>query len=555
MSNDRPKNWRPGRMTTDPARLVALDVLEQVRHGAYANIALPQTLRKAGISGRGRGFATNLTYGTLRMQGKWDAIIARCVAGRDFDDIDPLVLDILRLGAHQLLDMKVPLHAAMNETVNMARNEAGTGASGFVNAVMHRISERTPDDWDDLLAEELEPDGQKAVLGALTSHPQWIIDRLEESLVASGRPAADLGDVLAANNDPALVALAPRDISSEEIAAQASEWRMPNRPGDIVSGAVVLERGNPGRLPAVRDHGAGVQDEGSQLVALIAAYAPLKGSDKAWLDLCAGPGGKAASLAREAKPRGAQLFANEQHGHRLDLVAQAVEPYEDIVVLREGDGRELGELEPNRFDRVLVDVPCSGLGSLRRRPEARWVKHDGDAANMSPVQLDLLRAAIACARPSGIIVYATCSPDLRETREIVDQATGVEVLDAVEIARSVAVPGSLDTVHGPYLQLWPDEHDTDGMFAAVFRKLDKGATEAADTTSVETGEQDMSEERAAGAEDSDSPAEPVEGNSQAGEAEADSAEESDEVKEESQDELAEEPAADDLGDEREGPVA
>lgn len=482
MSNDRPKNWRPGRMTTDPARLVALDVLEQVRHGAYANIALPQTLRKAGISGRGRGFATNLTYGTLRMQGKWDAIIARCVAGRDFDDIDPLVLDILRLGAHQLLDMKVPLHAAMNETVNMARNEAGTGASGFVNAVMHRISERTPDDWDDLLAEELEADGQKAVLGALTSHPQWIIDRLEDSLVASGRPAADLGDVLAANNDPALVALAPRDISSEEIAAQASEWRMPNRPGDIVAGAVVLERGNPGRLPAVRDHGAGVQDEGSQLVALIAAYAPLKGSDKAWLDLCAGPGGKAASLAREAKPRGAQLFANEQHGHRLDLVAQAVEPYEDIVVLREGDGRELVELEPNRFDRVLVDVPCSGLGSLRRRPEARWVKHDGDAANMSPVQLDLLRAAIACARPGGIIVYATCSPDLRETREIVDQATGVEVLDAVEIARSVAVPGSLDTVHGPYLQLWPDEHDTDGMFAAVFRKSGEAKLEDAAST-------------------------------------------------------------------------
>lgn len=471
MTNDRPKNWRPGRMTTDPARLVALDVLEQVRGGAYANIALPATLRKAGISGRGRGFATNLTYGALRMQGKWDAIISRCVSGRDFDEIDPLVLDILRLGAHQLLDMKVPLHAAMNETVNMARNEVGTGASGFINAVMHRISERSPEEWDALLAEELADEGEKAVLGALTSHPQWIIARLEDSLIAAGRPAADLGDVLAANNDPALVALAPRDMSPEEISAEATESRMPNRPGDIVADAVVLERGNPGRLQCVRSHGAGVQDEGSQLVALIAAYAPIKGTDAAWLDLCAGPGGKAASLAREASTRGARLFANEQHGHRLDLVAQAVEPYEDIVVLREGDGRELGELEPNRFDRVLVDVPCSGLGSLRRRPEARWAKRDSDAQNMVPIQQELLRSAIACTRPEGLIIYSTCSPDLRETREIVDGAEGVEVLDAAEIARSVAVPGSLDTVAGPYVQMWPDEHDTDGMFVAVLRKL------------------------------------------------------------------------------------
>lgn len=465
---DRPTNWRPGRMESDPARLVALDVLEQVRDGAYANIALPATLQKAGLTGRGRGFATNLTYGTLRMMGRWDAIIERCVQGRPFDEIDPLVVDILRLGAHQIQGLDVAIHAAMNETVNLARNEAGSGASGFVNAVMHRISERTAAEWDDILAEELAAQGPRAVLAAQTSHPEWILEVYEKSLEASGRRVEDLGDVLAANNEPARVAIAPRAVSRETVVRDAEDARATPTEGSLLEEAVVLERGNPGRMQSIRDHSAGVQDEGSQLVAHLVAKAPLEGRDTEWLDMCAGPGGKAATMAALADPS-VTIFANELHDHRLDLVANAVEPFGDAVVLREGDARSLNE--PNRFDRVLVDVPCSGLGSLRRRPEARWRKTSEDAEGMTDLQVGLLEAAIDSARPGGLVCYSTCSPDVRETREIVDRFTDrVEVLDAVEIARSIARPGSLDTVRGPYLQLWPDEHDTDAMFAAILVK-------------------------------------------------------------------------------------
>ncbi|MEZ7897378.1 MAG: transcription antitermination factor NusB [Flaviflexus sp.] len=471
MSEDRPTNWRPARMQSDPARVVALDVLEQVRNGAYANIALPATLKRANVRGRGRGFATNLTYGTLRMQGRWDAIIAHCVQGRPVDEIDPLVMDILRLGAHQILGLRVPIHAAMNETVNLARNEAGSGASGFVNAVMHRISERTSEEWDEVLAKELADKGELAVLGAQASHPEWILKVYEDAFKASGRDVADLPKLLEANNEPAKVAIAPRAVSRETIIDEAKEAGIEITDGELMPDALVLEKGNPGRMPSVRELSAGVQDEGSQLVAHLVAEAPLEGEDSAWLDMCAGPGGKTATLASLTGERDVTIFANELHPHRLDLVADAVAPFGDMVVMREGDGRELADEEPNRFDRVLVDAPCSGIGSLRRRPEARWRKTEEDADGMHEVQLGLLEAAIDATRPGGLICYSTCSPDLRETTEIVEAfADRVEVLDAVELARTLALPGKLDGIAGPYLQLWPDMHESDAMFVALLIK-------------------------------------------------------------------------------------
>ncbi|WP_054953674.1 transcription antitermination factor NusB [Flaviflexus massiliensis] len=471
MSEDRPTNWRPARMQSDPARVVALDVLEQVRNGAYANIALPATLRRANVRGRGRGFATNLTYGTLRMQGRWDAIIANCVQGRPVDEIDPLVMDILRLGAHQILGLRVPIHAAMNETVNLARNEVGSGASGFVNAVMHRISERTNEEWDELIAEELKDQGERAVLAAQTSHPEWILEVYEDSFDASGRDREDLPKLLAANNEPARVALAPRAVSRETVMSDAAEAGVQVVDGVLVPDALVLEKGNPGRMASVRELSAGVQDEGSQLVAHLLAVAPLEGRDEEWLDLCAGPGGKTATLASLTGDRDVTIFANELHPHRLDLVADAVAPFGDIVVMREGDGRELADEEPGRFDRALVDVPCSAIGSLRRRPEARWRKDDGDAEGMTELQAGLLEAAINATREGGIICYSTCSPDLRETKQIVDRFVDrVEVLDTVELASSMVLPGKLDGMTGPYLQLWPDLHESDAMFAALLVK-------------------------------------------------------------------------------------
>lgn len=461
------------RQSSDPARVVALDVLEQVReHGTFANLALPRVLRSTRITGRGRAFATNLTYGAIRMRGRWDAIIAKCIDSRAIEDVDPAVLDVLRLGAEQLQGLGTPPHAAIHETVTLARNEVGNSVGGFVNAVLHRISEKTPEEWDEILRQGAG--SHSKAMATIHSHPTWIVDEFVTSLERSGRAANALEEVLAANNSPARVALAPRSIAVEDLLDSVDDAGLEADPGKLVSSAVVLQRGNPGTIDAVRSMEAGVQDEGSQLVAHVTAAVPVEGEESSWLDMCAGPGGKTALLARHAEAAGATVFANEYHPHRLDLVADAVENF-DHVVLREGDGRDLGELEPGRFDRTLVDAPCTGLGSLRRRPESRWRKFPEDLEELTMLQWELVQSAIAATRVGGVIVYSTCSPVVAETIDIVNRAVeagGVEIVDALEIARPLVVPGALDTVTGPFIQLWPDEHDSDAMFLAVLRRKD-----------------------------------------------------------------------------------
>lgn len=195
----------------------------------------------------------------------------------------------------------------------------------------------------------------------------------------------------------------------------------------------LTEGGEPGAIDAVREGDAGVQDEGSQLVALALADAPLEGSDSRWLDACAGPGGKAALLAGLAAQRGATLLASEKQPHRAGLVAKALDgnpgPYQVIAA----DGTR-PPWRPGSFDRVLVDVPCTGLGALRRRPEARWRRRPEDLDGFAPLQRALLRTALESVRVGGVVAYATCSPHLAETRAVVDDVLkrdgGAELLDA-----------------------------------------------------------------------------------------------------------------------------
>ncbi|MBF5083593.1 transcription antitermination factor NusB [Quadrisphaera sp. INWT6] len=489
---DRSRPWTASRpaarpRTGDPARRVAFDVLRAVEEqDAYANLVLPRLLREQRLDTRDAAFATELAYGALRGRGTYDAVLAACV-DRPLDQLDPPLLDALRLGAHQLLATRVAQHAAVSETVALVRGAVGTGASGLANAVLRRVAARDLAAWLDEVAPPSEGPGADPV-GALAvreSHPAWVVRAMREALVAAGRPASELQALLAADNARPLVALAalPGLATAEELVGAGAQ------PGRWSPVAAVMPEGDPASLPAVRAARARVQDEGSQLAALALLAAPLLGSggsgasggpDERWADLCAGPGGKAALLAASAAERGARLLAVEVAPHRAKLVQQALAgvlaEHPGTVEVVAGDGRAVGEERPGQFDRVLVDAPCTGLGALRRRPEARWRRTPADLAELAPLQRELLSSALEAVRPGGVVAYVTCSPHPAETQAVVDDVVRrraragepVEVLDAPAVLRELA--GVEDAGTGQRAQLWPHLHGTDAMSTSLLRR-------------------------------------------------------------------------------------
>jgi 16S rRNA (cytosine967-C5)-methyltransferase len=238
--------------------------------------------------------------------------------------------------------------------------------------------------------------------------------------------------------------------------------------------AVRMQGVVPGSLSDVVSGRAAVQDEGSQLVALALAAAPIEGEDHSWLDLCAGPGGKAGLLAGLVAQRGGVLDAVEPQEHRADLVRKTLRGVPGRHRVHVADGTEF----EGCFDRVLADVPCTGLGVLRRRPESRWRREPVDVAALAPLQRAILRNAIACTRPGGVIAYSTCSPHIAETELVISDVLADETVDLLDArAISLAIPGLRNveafeavTDPGPYLRLWPHRHDTDGMFLALLRR-------------------------------------------------------------------------------------
>ncbi|GGF35732.1 rRNA cytosine-C5-methyltransferase [Marmoricola endophyticus] len=438
----------------DPARLVAYDVLRAVHaQDAYANLALPALLRERSVTGRDAALATELVGGTLRGLGTYDAVLA-AVVDRPPDDE---VRDALRLGVHQLLATRVPSHAAVATTVDLVRRRVGHRPSGFVNAVLRKVGAHDLDGWLRRVAPDpdADPVGHAAVVH---SHPRWVVERLAEAL---GERGDELDALLAADNDRPAVTLVARPGLSDVA-------ELPGTPSISPLG-VVLEGGDPGEVAAVREGRAGVQDAGSQLVALALARTEVEGPDRAWLDLCAGPGGKAALLGALASQCGARLVAAERQPHRARLVARAVGTTAGVVT---ADGAR-PPWAAGRFDRVLVDAPCTGLGALRRRPEARWRRTPDDLSALVPLQRALLESALDSTRPGGVVAYATCSPVVEETagvvREVLAGRDDVDLADAVPL-----VPEAVDAagVHLPgTVQLWPHRHGTDAMFLAVLRRL------------------------------------------------------------------------------------
>ncbi len=446
--------------------MLAFEALRAVdERDAYANLVLPPLLRKArekgDFDGRDAALATELVYGTLRRQGTYDAIISACV-DRPLREVDPPVLDVLALGAHQLLGTRIPTHAAVSASVELARVVLGDGRAKFVNAVLRKISQQDLDAWVAQVAPPYDEDPEDH-LAVVHSHPRWVVSALWDSL---GGGRAGIEDLLEADNErPEVTLVARPGRSTTDELAEATE----TLPGRWSPYALrMAEGGEPGAIEAVKDGRAGVQDEGSQLVAIALANAPVEGSDARWLDGCAGPGGKAALLAALASERGAALLASEKQPHRARLVERALAgnpgPYQVIAA----DGTR-PPWRPGSFDRVLMDVPCSGLGALRRRPEARWRRRPEDLDGFAPLQRALLTEALSAVRVGGVVGYATCSPHLAETRVVVDDVLkkvgGAELIDARPLLPGVPALGD-----GPDVQLWPHLHGTDAMYLALLRR-------------------------------------------------------------------------------------
>jgi 16S rRNA (cytosine967-C5)-methyltransferase len=457
----------------DPARLAALDLWRAVTlDDAYANIAWPRVLDHHRLAGRDAGFATELAYGSLRWRGRHDAILAECV-DRPLDTLQPELLNALRLGVHQLHNMRVGDHAAVAETVEVVRQTINQGAAGFANAVLRRVARGgSAEAWlDHLEATGVLPSlaaDPIAHLSVTTSHPAWIVAAVHDALAASSprRTWTDTTAELLADNTPGAVTLVARTVPREVLLQRLADQGISARAGGLSRLAVRVDAVNPAAIPEVATGAAGVQDEGSQVVGLALADAPLAGPDSRWLDMCAGPGGKAALLAGQVAERGGTLTAVELHQHRAELVRSALRPVRGRhrTLVADATTGDIG----TGYDRVLLDAPCTGLGALRRRPEARWRRTPDDLAELTRLQRRLLARALEVVRPGGLVLYVTCSAHLAETEAVV---AGIGRLDAapVDLATpQVSLPAG--SLAGSQLRLWPGQHDTDGMFAALIRR-------------------------------------------------------------------------------------
>ena len=435
----------------DAPRVLVFDLLTEVnRNGGYSNLLLPQALTASNFEVRDKGFVTELLYGTLRMQGRHDYILQQ-VSDRPLSEVDAGIVDICRMGVHQLFEMRVATHAAVSATVELARKVIGESKTSFVNAILRKVSSQTLEQWLEpttLMTDPIER------LSIQHSHPEWIVSAYFDLL----KDIVRVEQELAANNVPAMPTLVawPGDSTQSELVelgAIATEYSPYGARFD----------GAPGSLEVIRHRKAGVQDEGSQLVAHIFSLAAKE--SRSILDLCAGPGGKAALLAHLANVNGQEFTANEISEARAKLVKNVIGKFPVQV----GDGREIASLGAS-YDAILADVPCTGLGALRRRPEVRWRRTVQDLRALLVLQRELSDAAIAILNPGGVFGYATCSPHFSETSgEVLRILKDHPDLEQIEVAQYLP-PHLEGAVRDKSLSLWTSKHGTDAMFLALFRK-------------------------------------------------------------------------------------
>ena len=435
----------------DAARLLAFDLLTEVnRNEGYSNLLLPQALNASKMDDRDRSLVTELLYGTIRMQGKHDWVLSQ-ISDRPWSEVDTGIVDICRLGVHQIHEMRVPDHAAVAATVEVARKRIGESKASFVNALLRSVTRKSIDDWFSPLEEIVDPVERLAIR---YSHPEWIVSAYYDLL----KSWDEVELALKINNEAAT----PTLVSWPGYSTQQDLIEIGGEPTDF-SPYGVHWKGNPGALDLIKARKIGVQDEGSQLVAEVFAKAA---DGSSWLDLCAGPGGKAALLSSIARERNIQFTANEISAARAELVSQVVHG-DRVLVL---DGRTIGSLS-EKFDAILIDAPCTGLGALRRRPEVRWRRTLQDLRALTALQRELIASAVSALNVGGVLGYATCSPHLAETSiqvaDIKKKFGNVE-----QISVKPFIPRNLEGgVREEAMSLWTHRSGTDSMYLALFKKV------------------------------------------------------------------------------------
>lgn len=418
---------------------------------SYINLLLPSTLKRHRVPEAERGLIQELSYGALRWQLQYDAIIDHYTQGKQLAEE---IRAALQLGLHQLFRMRIPAHAAINETVDLAK-AIEPKAAGLVNAVL-RNAERAG--HGAILGEICRTLEKSEALEVSYSHPRWVIEALRESLRLDGREQ-ELPLLLEANNKtPETFLAAADDMAKSQLQAQGLKVSTQSPIGFAVTGnpEPYLELGN------IR-----VQDLGSQLVAL--ATAELGDMGGKTLDMCSGPGGKSAILQGQIRAREGSLDCMEPQEHRAQLVREALgqEPIANVIVAP-GQQAKVGH-----YDTILLDAPCSGLGSVRRKPESRHRKKREQLSSLTKVQRELLEAAYHALKPGGIAVYATCSPLIEETvipiQDALAKHDDFEQVDLKPVLKKIAPRLELN-LNRKSVQLWTHAHGTDAMFMAALRK-------------------------------------------------------------------------------------
>jgi len=435
----------------EPSRLLAFDLLTEVnRNEGYSNLLLPQALNSSKLDERDKSLVTELLYGTIRMQGKHDWVLAH-ISDRPWTEVDPGIVDICRMGVHQIHEMRIPDHAAVASTVEVARKRLGESKASFVNALLRNVTRKSQEDWFLPLSAISDPVERMSIQ---YSHPEWIVSAYYDLL----KNWDEVEQALAINNEAATPTLVswPGLSTIEDLKSIGGE-------PTTFSPYGAHWKGNPGVLDLIKARKIGVQDEGSQLVASVFAAAS---AGTNWLDMCAGPGGKAALLSNIAREKKIVFTANEVSAVRADLVRQVVNGDRVLV----GDGREIGNLE-EKFDAILIDAPCTGLGALRRRPEVRWRRNLQDLRELTQLQRELIDSGIKALTVGGILGYATCSPHLAETTiQVSDLKRKHGNMEQIDV--SPYLPDNLENSERDHaMALWTHRTGTDAMFLALFKKV------------------------------------------------------------------------------------
>jgi len=446
---------------TSVRRLASEILLKVDIQKAYADILLDQRIRIQRLQERDRALLTELVYGTLRWRGAIDAQL-NCYLRRPLAKTDPFIRNLLRVTLYQLLFLnKIPDYAAVNEAVQIAKKHKGGKVAGFVNGALRNFLRRNSDS-----ATPHPSDDSIATLAMEYSHPEWLVGRWLEYFGLEGAK-----ELMRANNERSPLVLRVNTLKSDRralldllerngVTAVATQWSPEGvwvQSGSAVDG-----------LPGFHQGLFQVQGEASQLVAYLLASQP----EERVLDACAAPGGKTTHIA--------ELMNDAGEVTALDISARGIEKIRDnaarlgltsVRALRSDASRDFPGSFLGHFDRVLVDAPCSGLGTLRSHPEIKWHRNPSDIERLGRLQEKILDRVVPCLRPGGVLVYSTCTLTRDENEQVVESFLKAHREFELENAAGYLPEQAKSMVQGSYFLALPHRHNTDGFFAARMRKV------------------------------------------------------------------------------------